>query len=61
MDSFKDKILGEWLNSTIRYVFYEDGKLTINWIKDNSLSRGIWSIESDEIMFKYGANLGTKP
>jgi hypothetical protein len=57
MNSFKDKILGEWLNSSIRYVFYEDGKLTINWIKDNSLSRGIWSIESDEIMFKYGANL----
>ena len=57
MDSFKDKILGEWLNRSIRYVFYEDGKLTINWIKDNSLSRGIWSIESDEIMFKYGANL----
>ena len=57
MDSFKDKILGEWLNSDINYFFYEDGKLTINWIKDNGLSIGKWSIENDEIIFKYGINL----
>jgi hypothetical protein len=54
MDSFKDKILGEWLNSSIRYVFYEDGKLTINWIKDNIIKTGSWSIENDEIIFLYG-------
>lgn len=54
MYSFKDKILGEWLNSSIRYVFYEDGKLTINWVKDNVTKTGNWSIENDEIIFKYG-------
>lgn len=57
MNSNKDKILGEWFNETISYVFDKNGLLHIHWIKDKSAGSGIWSIENDEIIIKHGENL----
>lgn len=57
MYNYRNKILGKWFNDTISYDFYEDGKMTVNWIKDNVFDTLNWSIENDEIIFKNGINL----
>jgi hypothetical protein len=51
---YKENIIGNWENDSISYVFDKQGRLSIHWIEDKITKTGTWSIENDEIIFKYG-------
>jgi hypothetical protein len=53
---YKEKIIGKWENDFISYVFDEQGKISIHWIKENLSDTGNWTIENDEITIIYGNN-----
>lgn len=51
----KSKILGNWENEEIKYSFYENNSMRIQWNRSNDSQPGKYYIDKDQtILFHYG-------
>jgi hypothetical protein len=52
----KNQIIGVWRNKDGEYIFNEDNSMNILWKKNNTESKGVYSIDGKVITFNYGWN-----